>query len=71
MKSFYHFVLTYRGANNAQGYFAEEVFDDSMFPRTSTSFSELSEYVEMQASTYMTTAVFDELWDVYATKYGL
>ena len=71
MKSFYHFVLTYRGANNEFGYFAEEVFEDSMFPRTSTSFSELSEYIEMQASSYMTTAVFDELWDVYTTKYSL
>lgn len=71
MKTFYHFVLTYRGANNAQGYFAEAVFEDSMFPRTSSSFSELSEYIEMQASEYMTTTVFDELWDVYATKYSL
>lgn len=71
MKSFYHFVLTYRGASNAYGYFAEEVFEDSMFPRMSSSFSELSEYIEMQASTYMTTSVFDELWDVYATKYSI
>ena len=71
MKTFYHFVLTYRGANDALGYFAEEMFEDSMFPKSSTSFAELSEYIEMQANEYMTTSVFDELWDIYATKFSL
>ena len=71
MKSFYQFVLTYRGAHSDEGLFAEEVFEDSLFPRSSTSFSELSDYVEMQASTYMTTTVFDVLWQEYATKYSL
>ena len=71
MKSFYQFVLTYRGANSEEGWFAEEVFEDSLFPRSSTSFAELSEYVEMQASEHMKTTVFDSLWEIYATKYSL
>ena len=71
MKSFYQFVLTYRGANSELGYFAEEVFEDSMFPRASTSFAELSEYIELQASEYMSTKSFDELWEIYANKYSI
>lgn len=71
MKSFYQFVLTYRGANDAFGQFAEAVFDDHSFPKRADTFEELSAYVEMQADAWMTTSVFDTLWDVYQTKYVL
>ena len=71
MKSFYHFVLTYRGAQGDKGHFAEAVFNDLMFPKTTTDFDELSTYIEMQADPYLSTYIFDELWEIYATKYGL
>jgi len=71
MKSFYHFVLTYRGAQDDKGHFAEVMFNDSMFPKTATNFDELSAYIEMQADPGLATYVFDELWEIYATKYGL
>ena len=71
MKSFYHYVLTYRGAQDDKGRFAEAVFHDSIFPKTATDFNELSAYIEMQANADLSTSVFDELWDTYATKYGL
>lgn len=71
MKSFYHFVLTYRGAADDKGHFAEAMFNDSMFPKTATDFNELSAYIEMQADPYLSTYIFDELWEIYATKYGL
>jgi uncharacterized protein YozE (UPF0346 family) len=71
MKTFYEFVLTYRGAVNEKGYFAEAVFEDSLFPRRTSNFHELSQYVEMNADAYMKTSIFDEIWDEYATKYSL
>lgn len=71
MKSFYHFVLTYRGAQDDKGHFAECMFNDLMFPKTATDFDELSAYIEMQADPQLSTYLFDELWAIYATKYGL
>ena len=71
MKSFYHFVLTYRGAADDKGDFAEAMFNDPMFPKAATDFDELSAYIEMQADPYLSTYIFDELWEIYATKYVL
>ena len=71
MKTFYEFVLTYRGASGAKGRFAEAVFNDSMFPRTSSNFHEISEYVEIQGEIDMNTTIFDEIWTDYASKYSL
>ena len=71
MKTFYEFVLTYRGAANEKGDFAEAVFEDSLFTRRTLDFNELSQYVEMQADAYMKTSIFDELWDEYSSKYSL
>lgn len=70
MKTFYEFVLTYRGANNEKGRFAEAVFEDSLFPRSSTAFQTVSNYVEMQANENMKAATLDEIWDEYAAKYS-
>lgn len=71
MKTFYEFVITCRGATDDRGIFAEAVFEDSMFPKRSMSFHEISQYVEMQANDEMKASVFDELWEEYATKYNL
>jgi len=71
MKSFYHFALTYRGAQDDKGHFAEAMFNDLLFPKTATDFDELSAYIEMQANADLSTYVFDELWEIYASKYSL
>ena len=71
MKTFYEFVLTYRGAANEKGDFAEAVFEDSLFPRSSKDFNELSQYVEMQVDVHMKTSIFDDIWDEYYSKYCL
>ena len=71
MKTFYEFVLTYRGAANEKGDFAEAVFGDSLFPRSAKNFHELSQYVEMQVDPNMKTSIFDEIWEEYSSKYSL
>ena len=47
------------------------MFLDPAFPKQSEEFDELSTYIEMQADEFMTTSAFDELWDLYAIKFGL
>ena len=71
MKTFYEFVITYRGAANEKGFFAEAVFNDSMFPKSSKSFDELSQYVEMQGAIDMKTSIFDDIWQEYEAKYSI
>lgn len=68
--SFYVFVLTYRGGNwgDYKTRFAESAFLDHSFPKTSTSFEELSSYIETIADEHMNTQAFDELWDLYQLK---
>ncbi|MEK4229296.1 YozE family protein [Solibacillus sp. FSL H8-0538] len=72
-KSFYHYVLTFRGGewSDQKSRFSEAVFIDPAFPKISSSFDELSSYIEMQADEYLTTTAFDELWELYSVKYGL
>jgi len=71
MKTFYHYVLTYRGASDEKGAFAEAVFEDVAFPKASESFEELSVYVEMQADESMSTRVFDDIWEAYREKFDI
>lgn len=70
-KSFYHFVLTYRGGDwsDQKSRFAESAFHDHGFPKTSTSFDELSSYFETKADDDLSTSAFDELWEIYRLKY--
>lgn len=71
VESFYLFLLSYRGGNlsDQKSLFAERAFLDHSFPKASTSFEELSSYIETLADDHMTTQVFDELWDLYQVKY--
>ncbi|MDI7741845.1 YozE family protein [Lysinibacillus fusiformis] len=71
IESFYLFILSYRGGDltDRKALFAESAFLDHSFPKGSTSFEELSSYIETLADEYMTTQVFDELWDLYQMKY--
>lgn len=72
-KSFYHYVLTFRGGDwsDEKTRFAESMFIDPGFPKTSANFDKLSSYIELQSDEYLTTSAFDELWDLYAQKYDL
>ncbi|MGN7477411.1 YozE family protein [Solibacillus silvestris] len=70
-KSFYHYVLTFRGGEWADEKvrFAESMFVDHAFPKTSDDFEELSNYIELQSNEYLTIGAFDILWDLYKSKY--
>lgn len=70
-KSFYHYVLTFRGGDwsDSKARFSESMFIDLGFPKSSTDFDELSSYIELQSNDYITTTAFDELWELYVLKY--
>jgi uncharacterized protein YozE (UPF0346 family) len=72
-KSFYQFTLSFRGGSltDPKARFAERMFDDHSFPKTSTSFEELSSYIETQADDALSTQAFDELWDLYRAKFEI
>ncbi|MCU7556707.1 YozE family protein [Macrococcus capreoli] len=63
--SFYHYVLTERGANNEMGHFAEAVFNDLMFPKHAHDFNVLSTYIEEYGSAQMSLTTFDKLYESY------
>lgn len=59
--------MTFRGGDmlDAKTIFAEASFTDLSFPKMSTSFEELSNYIEMKGESEFSTATFDELWALY------
>ncbi|TDM15415.1 YozE family protein [Macrococcus bovicus] len=63
--SFYQYVLTLRGSNDAEGLFAEAVFADLMFPKQAQSYHELSDYIENYGTMAMNLSVFDDLFHAY------
>ena len=71
-KTFYAYVLTYRGgaADERATHFAEAAFHDALFPRQSTSYEEISSYIEMLSDDALNARTFDELWESYTTKYA-
>lgn len=66
-RSFYQFALKYRGKIHADDYsrFADAMFLDHSFPKTSNDFDKLSRYLEERAHPVMKASTFDQLWDEY------
>lgn len=73
IQSFYQFCLSYRGGDlfDSKVRFAEKMFKDHGFPKTSHSFEEISSYIETLADDDMTTQTFDEIWEIYRLKYEI
>ncbi|GIP61839.1 YozE family protein [Virgibacillus pantothenticus] len=67
MRSFYHFLMTYRGKKQPddQSRLADWAFHDHHFPKQSTNYSEISDYLEWNSPFPTALTVFDELWETY------
>ena len=63
--SFYQFLNTVRGEENAHGSFADCAYVDPLFPKYEISYHELSDYIENYGSIDMLLSVFDELFERY------
>ena len=69
-RSFYQFVLSFRGGakDDAKAVFAEAMFNDHSFPKQERSFDHLSRYLEEKADGKMPAVVFDELFEMYGER---
>ncbi|MEQ6388535.1 YozE family protein [Bacillaceae bacterium S4-13-58] len=67
MRSFYHFVITFRGKvkSDSESRFADWVFKDHSFPRQSTDYHEISSYIEVYSPSPDGVQTFDQLWKKY------
>ncbi|UJL48247.1 YozE family protein [Virgibacillus sp. NKC19-16] len=70
MRSFYQFLMTFRGKKppDDQSRLADWVFFDHDFPKHSSDYDEISNYLEWNSPFPAALAVFDELWDKYKLK---
>ncbi|AUJ26464.1 MULTISPECIES: YozE family protein [Virgibacillus] len=67
MRSFYHYLMTYRGKKQPddQSHLADWAFQDHHFPKHATSYNEISNYLEWNSPFPTALTVFDELWEAY------
>jgi uncharacterized protein YozE (UPF0346 family) len=70
MKSFYHYLMKYRHPKPKDDIakFANDAYLDHSFPKSSDSYDELSEYLEMNGHYLNSMSVFDEAWDRYQNE---
>lgn len=66
-KSFYQFVLKFRTTKKGDilGQFAEEVYKDHSFPKYSSDYHEISNYLELNDTSLHLVSVFDKVWIMY------
>lgn len=60
-------MLKYRTNKKSDiyGQFAEEVYKDHGFPKYSSDYHEISNYLELGDTSLQSVRVFDQLWEVY------
>lgn len=66
-ESFYRYLMTQRNLNSADEIeqFANNAFLDSAFPKQSTDFEEISQYLEENADYLPAMTIFDAAWRRY------
>lgn len=66
-KSFYTWLMTQRNpkSNAPTAILADYVFDETTFPKQSSDFNEVSDYLEEHASFAFPLSQFDAIWEEY------
>ncbi|OQO67848.1 hypothetical protein BH747_13530 [Enterococcus villorum] len=66
-RSFYHYLMTLRGGKleDPLSAFATEAGKDIQFPKHSTSYEEISDYLELNVDYLSSMDIFDEVWEKY------
>ncbi len=66
-RSFYHYLMTLRGGKqtDAISVFATDAGKDIQFPKHSTSYEEISDYLELNVDYLPSMDIFDEVWQNY------
>ncbi|MCL2676736.1 MAG: YozE family protein [Streptococcaceae bacterium] len=68
--TFYTFLMKYRAPIEKDDItrLANLAFQDTLFPKQSTHFDEISTYLETQAPFYFNLTLFDEIWQMYLER---
>ena len=66
-RSFYNWLMTNRNTVSAHEIqqFANNAFLDSAFPKQSTNFDDISNYLEENTTYLISMTTFDKAWDIY------
>ena len=66
-RSFYHYLLTLRGPKifDPVTKLANDISLDIQFPKQSESYTEISDYLELNTSYLDTMDIFDVAWEKY------
>jgi len=66
-KSFYHYLLKYRNPSprNPIEQFANDAYHDHSFPSRSTSYDEISRYLELNGHYLSNMTIFDQVWELF------
>jgi uncharacterized protein YozE (UPF0346 family) len=66
-KSFYHFLLKYRALKPTDeiSEFANAAYEDHSFPKHTTDYYELTNYLEFNGFYLRSMTTFDIVWDLY------
>ncbi|ANU17282.1 hypothetical protein BBI11_09730 [Planococcus maritimus] len=66
-RSFYQYALKHRGklVQDEYSQFAEAMFLDHSFPKSSIDFQEVSQYLEEKAHPVLRASTFDRMWEEY------
>lgn len=66
-RSFYHYMMKHRNYNipTDMGLFADHLFNDHSFPKQSSSYDEISSYLELDGTFQLPMSVFDKAWNLY------
>ncbi|BDP46217.1 YozE family protein [Enterococcus faecium] len=66
-RSFFHYLMTLRGGgtHDALSVFATEAGKDIQFPKHSSSYEEISNYLELNVDYLPSMDIFDEAWEKY------
>ncbi|QHS22529.1 YozE family protein [Virgibacillus sp. MSP4-1] len=70
MRSFYHFMMKFRGMNKhaEERQLADWMFRDHDFPKHSKSYDEISRYLEWNMPFTGALQVFDQMWEAYVVE---
>lgn len=63
--SFYQYMKTKVNEDSSVGQFAESVVNDSLFPKYSKDYDELSDYLEKNPYEGLPLEIFDEAFELY------
>ncbi|MGY0691721.1 YozE family protein [Virgibacillus sp. FSP13] len=69
MRSFYHYMMTFRGKKQPDDIsrLADWIFYDHDFPKHSTDYTEISNYLEWNSPFTNALQAFDDVWELYKT----